>query len=151
MSDAQQPIHMSSGLPSTVLPEPDAAVAEALAAASSADDPRGALAEVVAANPRLSAGWAALGASGWVQVNGSSPALPGDPWFQGNPGVFGSESGAPDSYIATNWNSAEVPGVVSNWLILPELTLSAFNTFSFATRCAGALAGGAVALLAPQG
>jgi hypothetical protein len=82
---------------------------------------------------------AALGASGWVQVNGSSPALPGDPWFQGNPGVFGSESGAPDSYIATNWNSAGVPGVVSNWLILPELTLSAFNTFSFATRSAGAL------------
>ena len=64
MSDDQQPIHMSSGLPSTVLPEPDSAVAAALAAAGSADDPRDALAEVVAANPRLSAGWAALGANG---------------------------------------------------------------------------------------
>jgi hypothetical protein len=80
-----------------------------------------------------------LGAKGWVQVNGSSPAAPGDPWFQGNPGVFDAESGAPDSYVATNYLSANIPGVVSNWLILPELTLNAFNTFTFATRSAGSL------------
>lgn len=78
-----------------------------------------------------------LAAKGWVQVNGSSPAVPGDPWFQGNPGVFDSASGAPDSYVATNFASAGFGGVVSNWLILPELTLSSFNTFSFATRSAG--------------
>jgi hypothetical protein len=80
-----------------------------------------------------------LGASGWVQVNGSSPALPGNPWFQGNPIVFDSASGAPDSYVATNYTSAGFGGTVSNWLLLPELTLNAFNTFTFATRSAGAL------------
>lgn len=79
-----------------------------------------------------------LAAKGWVQVNGSSPALPGNPWFQGNSGVFDSASGAPDSYVATNFASAGFGGVVSNWLILPELTLNAFNTFTFATRSAGA-------------
>lgn len=78
-----------------------------------------------------------LAASGWVQVNGSSPALPGDPWFQGNTGVFGSESGAPDSYVATNYASAGFGGIVSNWLILPELTLNGFNTLTFSTRSAG--------------
>lgn len=78
-----------------------------------------------------------LAASGWVQVNGSSPALPGDPWFQGNPGVFDSASGAPDSYVATNYTSAGFGGIVSNWLILPELSLNSFNMFTFATRSAG--------------
>jgi hypothetical protein len=78
-----------------------------------------------------------LAASGWVQVNASSPAVPGDPWFQGNSAVFESASGAPDSYVATNFTSAGFGGVVSNWLILPELTLNSFNTFSFATRSAG--------------
>jgi PEP-CTERM motif len=80
----------------------------------------------------------ALGASGWVQVNGSSPALPGDPWFQGNPGVFASESGAADSYVATNYTSAGFGGVVSNWLLLPELTLNSFTQFTFSTRSAAA-------------
>jgi hypothetical protein len=79
-----------------------------------------------------------LAAKGWVQVNDSTPALPGAPWFQGNTGVFDSESGAPDSYVATNFGSAGFGGVVSNWLILPELTLNALNLFSFSTRSAGA-------------
>lgn len=79
-----------------------------------------------------------LAAKGWVQVNDSSPAVPGDPWFQGNTGVFDSESGAPDSYVATNYTSAGFGGTVSNWLILPELTLNGFNVFSFSTRSAGA-------------
>jgi hypothetical protein len=80
----------------------------------------------------------ALGASGWVQVNDSSPALPGDPWFQGNSGVFPSESGAADSYVATNYASAGFGGVVSNWLLLPELTLNGLTQFTFSTRSAGA-------------
>jgi hypothetical protein len=79
-----------------------------------------------------------LAAKGWVQVNDSSPAVPGAPWFQGNPGVFDALSGASDSYVATNYTSAGFGGVVSNWLILPELTLNALNTFTFATRSAGA-------------
>jgi hypothetical protein len=78
-----------------------------------------------------------LGASGWVQVNGSSPAVPGDPWFQGNSAVFEAASGAPDSYVATNFTSAGFGGTVSNWLLLPELTLNSFSKFTFSTRSAG--------------
>lgn len=80
-----------------------------------------------------------LAAKGWVQVNDSASPQPGDPWFQGNPGVFDSDSGASESYIATNWNTAGGGSTVSNWLILPELTLNQFNLFSFSTRSAGSL------------
>lgn len=61
---AEQPIHMSSGLPTTVLPESDPAVRDALAQALQADDPRAAAAAVVAANPRTLDAWAALGDHG---------------------------------------------------------------------------------------
>jgi hypothetical protein len=64
MSDAHQPIHMSSGLPSTALPEVDATVRHELAAALTTDDPRAAIAEVVARNPRVPLVWSALGANG---------------------------------------------------------------------------------------
>jgi hypothetical protein len=47
-----------------VLPDPPAAVIHALAQAEAGPDPRRAVAEVVAANPRLLGGWAALGALG---------------------------------------------------------------------------------------
>lgn len=59
MSD--QPIHMSTGLPTTVLPEPDAAESAALARAMTADDPRAAVSAFVAAHPRSLAGWATHG------------------------------------------------------------------------------------------
>ncbi|MEO6571654.1 MAG: DUF3151 family protein [Ilumatobacteraceae bacterium] len=62
MSD--QPIHMSQGLPTTVLPEPDPAEVAALSRAGSADDPRVAIARVVAANPRSLVAWAAYGDHG---------------------------------------------------------------------------------------
>ena len=56
MSDS--PVNLSSGLPETVLPPPDAAVAAALEAAGS---DRAAVGRVVADNPKLLAGWATLG------------------------------------------------------------------------------------------
>lgn len=59
MSD--QPIQMSSGLPSTVIPEPEPAVEHALVQALEADDRRAAVSGFVAANPRSLDGWAALG------------------------------------------------------------------------------------------
>jgi hypothetical protein len=59
MSD--QPIQMSSGLPTTVLPEPDPRERDALAAALEAADPKSALAAIVAANPRSLEGWSAFG------------------------------------------------------------------------------------------
>jgi hypothetical protein len=63
-SPDQRPIQMSSGLPSTTLPEADPAVRHQLAQAVAAADPRAAVAQVVAANPRLLEGWAALGDHG---------------------------------------------------------------------------------------
>jgi hypothetical protein len=56
MSDAR-PVHMSSGLPETVLPAPPADAAAALAAAADRD----AVAAVVARWPRFLDGWARLG------------------------------------------------------------------------------------------
>ena len=59
MSD--QPINMSSGLPTTVLPDAEPALRQALAQALAGADPRGAVAQVVASAPRWSEAWAALG------------------------------------------------------------------------------------------
>ena len=61
---AEQPINLSSGLPSTVLPEADAALRHALAQARHATDARAAVADVVAAHPRSLDAWAALGDAG---------------------------------------------------------------------------------------
>lgn len=60
MSD--QPIQMSTGLPTTVLPEPDQAFRHRLEQATEAG--RDAIAEVVAAHPRSLDAWAALGDHG---------------------------------------------------------------------------------------
>src|SRR5262245_18919403 len=61
---SERPIQMSAGLPSTVLPEADAALRHQLEQAKSAEDPRAAIAAVVASNPRFLDGWAALGDHG---------------------------------------------------------------------------------------
>lgn len=57
----EQPIQMSSGLPSTVLPEADAGLRHALVQALGADDVRAAVSEVVASAPTFLDGWAVLG------------------------------------------------------------------------------------------
>ena len=61
MSD--QPIHMSTGLPTTVLPAPDADDAQRLAAALALPDGerRAAVAAVAASSPRFLDAWATLG------------------------------------------------------------------------------------------
>jgi hypothetical protein len=65
MSD-QRPIEMSSGLPSTVLPDAEPAAREALAEALAADATvrRDAIARVVARYPRFLEAWAELGDAG---------------------------------------------------------------------------------------
>jgi hypothetical protein len=69
----------------------------------------------------------------WVQINNSSPV--GQAWFQGNPGVFASQSGPLDSYIAANYlSAAQGSGTIDNWLITPELTLGGPTHLSFFTR-----------------
>jgi hypothetical protein len=73
------------------------------------------------------------GLSGWAQVNHSIPA--GNAWFQGNPGLFPAQSGAPDAYAAVNFLSAQNgSGSVDNWLITPVLNLSGTTVLSFTTR-----------------
>jgi len=59
MSD--QPILISSGLPTTVLPEPDRSQRDALADALDAADPKAEIAAIVAANPRSLEAWATFG------------------------------------------------------------------------------------------
>lgn len=63
---SEQPIHLSGGLPSTALPEPEPAVRHALAQVAHLPEPerRDAAAAIVAAQPRSSAAWALLGDHG---------------------------------------------------------------------------------------
>lgn len=84
---------------------------------------------------------AALTGNGWAFVNNSTPAG-GTGWFQGNSGVFDAQSGAPDSYIASNYLASNGFGNISNWMLLPEMVLSDGDTFQFYTRSNGALQDG---------
>jgi Protein of unknown function (DUF3151) len=69
MSD-QRPIEMSSGLPSTVLPDAEPTAREALAEALAVDDAdrRDAIARVVARYPRFLEAWAELGDAGRDEI-----------------------------------------------------------------------------------
>jgi hypothetical protein len=76
---------------------------------------------------------ATLPASGWVLTNNSAPAGTTG-WFQGNPGVFPSQAGAANSYIAANFLNAAAGGDISNWLISPTLALASGDVIQFYTR-----------------
>jgi hypothetical protein len=67
---------------------------------------------------------AALSGSGWVSTNASTPGGLTPGWFQGDQTVFGAQGGAPDSYVAANYNNAAAGGTLDNWLISPEFSLS---------------------------
>ena len=69
---------------------------------------------------------------GWTLVNNSDPA--GSTWFQGNPDIFGAQSGAANSYAAASFlGAANGQGMVDNWLITPVLSLSGLTNLSFYT------------------
>jgi hypothetical protein len=74
-----------------------------------------------------------LAGSGWAIVNNSAP-VGTTSWFQGNPAIFSSQAGAPDAYIAANFNSAAFGGNISNWLITPVISLQYNLQFVFYTR-----------------
>lgn len=82
----------------------------------------------------LSEGFDSLaGLQGWDSINRSFP--PGSGWFQGNPGIFPAQAGAPDAYAAANFlGAAGGMGVVDNWLITPTLSLTGLTTLSFFAR-----------------
>ncbi len=71
--------------------------------------------------------------AGWLTRNNSSP-LGSTGWFRGNPTVFVANSSPDSSYIAANYNSTGTFGDISNWLILPNITLKNGDNFSFFTR-----------------
>ena len=75
----------------------------------------------------------ALSGLGWVMVNNSSPSG-STGWFQGNPAVFTSQNGAPDSYIAANFDNAGFGGNISNWLLSPEFSIFNGEVVSFYAR-----------------
>lgn len=76
----------------------------------------------------------ALAGRGWLIQNVSDP-IGTTSWFQGNPAVFPSQSGVPDSYVSAGSQSASGSfPVVSVWLVTPDLTFAAANTLSFWTR-----------------
>src|SRR5262245_25301421 len=76
---------------------------------------------------------AGLVPGGWAIVNNSAPVGTTD-WFQGNPGVFASQSGAANSYVAANFEAAGFGGNISDWLISPQLTFENGDVISFWSR-----------------
>ena len=76
---------------------------------------------------------ATLVPAGWNMQNLSSPRGTSD-WFQGNPDVFPSQSGAPDSYIAANFNNGADIATISNWLLTPEVGIQNGAVLTFWTR-----------------
>lgn len=79
----------------------------------------------------------ALTGSGWSIVNNSTAPV-GTDWFQGNAGIFTAASGADNSYVAANFvATGSATGAISDWLILPELTLDSSSVLSFQVRTGG--------------
>jgi hypothetical protein len=73
-----------------------------------------------------------LPGDGWVTQNNSEPTG-STTWFQGNPSVFPSLSGGSD-YIGANFNNTSGVGIISNWLMTPEIALQNGTTVTFWTR-----------------
>ena len=71
-----------------------------------------------------------LNSKGWVTINNSSP-LGDSGWFKGNRD-FSSISGS--GYIASNFESVNNNGNISNWLFAPQTTLQNGGQISFYTR-----------------
>lgn len=73
-------------------------------------------------------------AQGWSIVNNSQP-VGTTSLIQGNgAATFPAFVGAPDDFIAMNYNSTSGAGGISTWLITPTLVLMNGMVFEFATR-----------------
>ncbi|MBL4773626.1 MAG: choice-of-anchor J domain-containing protein [Alcanivoracaceae bacterium] len=79
---------------------------------------------------------------GWVLSNQSSP-LGTTGWLQGNADLFVAEGGSGNSYIAANFNNTggetDNPGIICNYLIMPELGNLASVSFQTRSRIANNL------------
>jgi hypothetical protein len=74
-----------------------------------------------------------LPAAGWVMKNNSTP-VGTIGWFQGNPAIFPSQSGAANSYIGANYNNTTDTNTISNWLLTPNRALYNGSVIKFWTR-----------------
>jgi len=79
-----------------------------------------------------------LPGNGWVMTNNSTPIGSNPNWFQGNNiasgGPFDSYNGAPNSYIAANFNMVAGNNTISSWLITPNRTFRNGDVITFYTR-----------------
>ncbi|MCX6319936.1 MAG: choice-of-anchor J domain-containing protein, partial [Bacteroidetes bacterium] len=71
--------------------------------------------------------------AGWAAQNNSTP-VGTTGWFQGTPGVFTAQSGAPNAYIGANFNNVTGANTISNWLITPSVAIKNGDIFRFWTR-----------------
>ena len=76
---------------------------------------------------------ATLAGKGWLLVNASSP-VGSTGWFQGDQTIFTAQAGAPQAYIASNFNAAAAGGTLANWLISPTFSTQDAGFVSFYTR-----------------
>ena len=76
---------------------------------------------------------AGLAASGWILTNASSP-IGSTGWFQGDQTIFTAQAGAPQAYIAANYNNAAAGGTLANWLISPTFSTQDAGSVSFYVR-----------------
>lgn len=71
--------------------------------------------------------------SDWTMVNNSDVVGINPNWSQGNPTVFPSHSGAPNSYVFANYQMSS-GNFISSWLITKEVSISNGDRISFYTR-----------------
>lgn len=74
-----------------------------------------------------------LASNGWVVDNRSAP-LGTSSWAQGATNVFTAHAGPDNAYINANFNNAAGTGTISNWLLTPEMPLTAASRLQFFTR-----------------
>jgi hypothetical protein len=72
-----------------------------------------------------------LEGQGWNMQNLSQP-VGSTGWFQGNLAVFPPHQSA--GYIGANFNNTAGTGLISNWLLTPEVTFNVGAVWSFWTR-----------------
>src|SRR4030066_2602802 len=75
---------------------------------------------------------AGLQARGWIILNEDGGGVT-DPWFQGG-SQFLTFEGPDTGYVASNFNGANINGVIDQWLISPAITVAPGDTLYFWAR-----------------
>ena len=74
-----------------------------------------------------------LAGNGWFMQNNSVPGGTTN-WFQGNSAVFPAQAGTVGSYIGANYNNTTGTNTISNWLLMPNRSLTNGDVLTFYTR-----------------